>query len=650
MDDQTARGEVLWTPPADAWSTSRLGQFTTWLGNRDLNCEDYPTLWKWSVDDPDAFWSNFREYAELGRASGPALSVATMPGATWFPGSQWNYAEEVLRHEVEGPAVIARSQTREPVELTMAQLREQVAACRAGLVRLGVSRGDQVAAYLPNIPEDVITFLATASLGAVWTSAPPEFGVQAVTDRFGQVEPTVLFAVVGYDYGDRRVDRTGQLAQIREQLPTLRHTVIVPYPGAVISEPGVLSWDELLSEPGPQDVHELVPFDHPLYVLYSSGTTGRPKAIVHGHGGIICEHAKALTLHHDLGSGDRFFWFSTTGWMMWNYLVSGLLTGASIVLFDGDPAFPDLLALWRLAAETGITVLGLSAPYLDACRRADLDPGASIDLRRVRAIGSTGAPLSAAAATWAAHATRTNVQISSISGGTDVCTAFVGCSPVHSVRAGEMSCRMLGAKVEAWDADHKPVLDRQGELVITVPMPSMPVGLWGDTDGSRLAATYFDQNPGVWTHGDWITVHADGFCAITGRSDATLNRGGVRLGSAEIYAVLDDVPEVEDSFVVHLEEGDQMLLFVVLRQDGQLTDELRSRISDNLRQSLSPRHAPSRIEEVSAIPRTLSGKRVEVPVKRILQGADAESVLSLDTLRDPSAFDDFITIARRLIS
>jgi acetoacetyl-CoA synthetase len=650
VDDQTARGDVLWTPPADAWSTSRLGQFTTWLGNRGVNCEDYPTLWQWSVDDPDAFWSKFREYADLGRASGPALSVTTMPGATWFPGSQWNYTEEVLRHDFEGPVVVARSQTREPIEMTMDQLREQVAACRAGLVRLGVSRGDRVAAYLPNIPETVIAFLATASIGAVWTSAPPEFGVQAVIDRFEQVEPTVLFAVVGYDYGDRRIDRDGQLEQIREQLPTLRHTVVVPYPDAVPSEQGVLSWVELLSMPGLQDVYELVPFDHPLYVLYSSGTTGKPKAIVHGHGGIICEHAKALMLHHDLGSGDRFFWFSTTGWMMWNYLVSGLLTGASIVLFDGDPAFPNLLTLWRLAAETGISVLGLSAPYLDACRRADLNPGASIDLRRVRAIGSTGAPLSAAAATWAAHATGSDVQISSISGGTDVCTAFIGSSPLHPVRAGEMSCRTLGAKVEAWDADRKPILDRQGELVITAPMPSMPVGLWGDTDGSRLAATYFNQNPGVWTHGDWITVHADGFCAITGRSDATLNRGGVRLGSAEIYAVLEDVPEVEDSLVVHLEERDELLLFVVLRHDSQLTDELRNRISDILRQSLSPRHAPSRIENVAAIPRTLSGKRVEVPVKRILQGADAETVLGRDTLRDPSALDDFIAIAGGLRS
>ena len=620
------------------------------MGHRDLNFEDYPTLWKWSVDNPDAFWSKFRDYAELGRASGPALPVAIMPGATWFPGSQWNYTEEVLRREVEGPAVIARSQTREPVELTMAQLREQVAACRAGLVRLGVNRGDRVAAYLPNIPETVIAFLATASLGAVWTSAPPEFGVRAVTDRFGQVEPTVLLAVVGYDYGDRRIDRKAQLGQLRDQLPTLRHTVIVPYPDGVTSEPGVLTWDELLSEPGLQDVHELVPFDHPLYVLYSSGTTGRPKAIVHGHGGIICEHAKALTLHHDLGSGDRFFWFSTTGWMMWNYLVSGLLAGAGIVLFDGDPAFPDLLALWRLTAETGITVLGLSAPFLDACRRADLDPGASIDLRRVRAIGSTGAPLSAAAATWAAHATGSDVQITSISGGTDVCTAFVGSSPVHPVRAGEMSCRMLGAKVEAWDADRKPVFDRQGELVISAPMPSMPVGLWGDTDGSSMAATYFDQNPGVWTHGDWITVRADGSCVITGRSDATLNRGGVRLGSAEIYAVMEDVPEVDDSLVVHLEDGDLLLLFVVLQRDSQPTDELWSRISDTLRQSLSPRHAPSRIEEVTAIPRTLSGKRVEVPVKLILQGAEAETVLSRDTLRDPSALDDFIAIAQSLIS
>jgi acetoacetyl-CoA synthetase len=620
-----------------------VGQFAQWLERGGHAFADYDTLWQWSVQDADAFWSAFRDYADLGRAPGPALESAAMPGARWFPGSEWNYAAEALRHDMKGPAVIARSQTRGAVELSMDQLRAEVLACRAGLVRLGVGRGDRVAAYLPNIPEAVIGVLATASLGAIWTSVPPEFGVRAVLDRFSQVEPDVLLAVEGYQYGNRRIDRRDHLIQIRAGLPRLGHTVVVPYPEVELEGSDVVTWDALRSDPGEGAGHESVPFDHPLYVLYSSGTTGRPKAIIHGHGGIICEHAKALSLHHDLGPGDRFFWFSTTGWMMWNYLISGLLVGSGIVLFDGDPGSPDLLTLWRLAAETEVTVLGLSAPFLDACRRDGLEPGVALDLRRVRAIGSTGAPLSEAAAIWASGATGSTVQISSISGGTDVCTAFVGPSPVLPVRAGEMSCRMLGANVEAWDEHDQPVIDREGELVVTVPMPSMPVGLWGDESGERLAASYYDQHPGVWTHGDWITLHADGSCVITGRSDATLNRGGVRLGTSEIYEVLDDLPEVADSLVVHLEDGDQLFLFVVMREGTVFSDGVRDRIRQTLRTSLSPRHSPDRIEAVRAVPRTLSGKRVEVPIKRILQGADPDTVLSRDTLREPDALDDFLS-------
>ncbi len=560
----------------------------------------------------------------------------------WFPGSRWNYAAEILRHDRDQPAIVARSQTRGAIEVGMDELRSLVAACRAGLERLGVGRGDRVAAYLPNIPEAVVALLASASLGAVWTSVPPEFGVRAVVDRLAQVEPAVLLAVEGYVYGDRRIDRRKHLEEIRGRLPSVRHTVIVPYPEAdSVGAADVLIWDDLLSLPGPEGTHELVPFDHPLYVLYSSGTTGRPKAIVHGHGGIICEHAKVLMLHHDLGPDDRFFWFSTTGWMMWNYLVSGLLAGSGIVLFDGDPTAPDLMCLWQLAADIGISFLGLSAGYLEACRRADLHPGASLDLDGLRAVGSTGAPLPAAAATWASRVREPNVPISSISGGTDVCTAFVGTCPVLPVRAGEMSCRHLGASVEAWDETGRPVIGRRGELVVTEPMPSMPVGLWGDPDGSALEKAYFEKNPGVWTHGDWITIRADGTCTISGRSDATLNRGGVRLGSAEIYEVLEELAEIEDSLVIHLEETDRLILFVVVGQ-GPLTEELQDRIRTELRRSLSPRHSPDHIAAVGAIPRTLSGKRVEVPVKRILQGADPDQVLNRDTLQDPLAVDEFV--------
>jgi acetoacetyl-CoA synthetase len=643
VDD--SRGALLWSPVPGSWEASRVGRFAAWLERRGHHFDSYDPLWAWSVDDPDAFWSAYRDYADLGDAAGggPALASRRMPGAEWFPGSTWNYAAEALRHDVVGPAVVAHSQTRPPVELSIEQLRDEVARCRAGLRRLGVRRGDRVAAYLPNIPEALIGLLASASLGAVWTSAPPEFGVRAVVDRFSQVAPVVLLAVEGYRYGDRRIDRRGHLADLRRQLPTVRSTVVVPYPDVATSGDGLLTWQELLGAEAPPADHEPVPFDHPLYILYSSGTTGRPKAIVHGHGGIVCEHSKVLSLHHDLGVGDRFFWFSTTGWMMWNYLISGLLVGAGVVLFDGDPSTPDLGALWRLAADTGVTFLGLSAPFLDACRRGGVEPPAS---GRLRGIGSTGAPLSAAAATWATGATGTDLPVSSVSGGTDLCTAFVGGTPVLPVRAGEISCRYLGAKAEAW-VGGRPVVGRRGELVLAAPMPSMPVGLWGDADGSRLRRAYYEQNPGVWTHGDWVTFHADGSCVISGRADATLNRGGVRLGTAEIYAVVEELPEVADSLVVHLDAAgtDELVLFVALAGTARLDEGLRRRIRDALRQALSPRHAPDRIEVVPEIPRTLSGKKLEVPVKRILQGGAPEEVASRETLGRPEALDHFVALA-----
>jgi acetoacetyl-CoA synthetase len=632
------RGRVLWEPPEGAWTTSRLGRFAAEVGAP----ADYAGLWSWSVADLDRFWSAVRAWADLGEAPGPALASADMPGAVWFPGGRCNYAAEALRHEPAGPAVLARSQTRDSIEWSIAQLREQVARCAAGLARLGVRAGDRVAAYLPNIPEAVVGLLATASLGAVWTSAPPEFGVKAVVDRFGQVEPTVLLAVEGYDYGTRRIDRREHLAELRAALPGLAATVVVPYPD--VSAAGALTWEQLLAEGDTTPTCTPVPFSHPLYILYSSGTTGLPKAIVHGHGGILCEHVKALALQSELGPGDRFFWFSTTGWMMWNYLVSGLVVGASIVLFDGDPATPDLGVLWRMAAETGTTFFGVSAPYLDACRRAGLRPAEQADLSALAAIGSTGAPLSPAAAAWATDAAGRALPVLSISGGTDVCSAFVGGSRLLPVRAGEMACRFLGAAVESW-RDGRPVVGERGELVVTAPLPSMPVGLWGDADGSRLRAAYYSDHPGVWSHGDWITIFGDGACVISGRADATLNRGGVRLGTAEIYAVLEGMPEVADSLIVHLDgDGrDELVLFVVPATGVTLDEDLAGRIRAELRSALSPRHAPDRIEAVAAVPRTLSGKKLEVPVKRILLGESPEAVVNRDTLADPRALDAFLT-------
>jgi acetoacetyl-CoA synthetase len=629
---------------------SRIGRYVRWLdAERGLSFDGYDALWRWSVTELDAFWRSIWDHFQLDSATpvSTALADAGMPGACWFPGVELNYAAHALRSEPDGPALIARSQSRGRIELSMPELRDQVGRCRAGLVRLGVGRGDRVAAYLPNIPETIVAFLATASLGAVWSSCAPEFGTRSVVDRLRQIEPVVLLAVDGYRYGAKAVDRTAEVAAIRSELPSLRATVSVPYlaegAGAGRHDASV-TWDELLAEPA-EPAFDAVPFDHPLYVLFSSGTTGLPKPIVHGHGGILVEHHKVLALHNDLGPGDRFFWFSTTGWMMWNYLVSGLLVGATPVLFDGDPGHPDLTGLWRMAAEEGVTFFGTSAPFLLACRKEGIVPATVADLSGLRGVGSTGAPLPAEGFDWVYEAVGGDLLLSSVSGGTDVCTAFVGGCPLVPVRSGEISCRYLGAKVEAFDEDGRSVVGEQGELVITVPMPSMPVGFWGDDDGSRYRAAYFEGHPGVWTHGDWITLFPDGACTITGRSDATLNRGGVRMGTAELYTVIDSLPEVSESLVVHLEDPaggpGRLVLFVAPAPGVALDDDLRRRIAVALRTELSPRHVPDEIHEVPGVPRTLSGKKLEVPVKRILSGADPDSAASRGSLANPEVLDAF---------
>ncbi|MFO7279052.1 MAG: acetoacetate--CoA ligase [Thermoanaerobacterales bacterium] len=641
------RGRVLWQPSDEVRRRSRIGRYMRWLADeRGLAFDGYDDLWRWSVTDLDAFWRSIWDHFRLESPDpvGRALEEPVMPGARWFPGVRLNYAAHALRSEPDGPALVALSQTRPRVELSMAELRDQVARCRAGLRRLGVGPGDRVAAYLPNVPEAVVALLASASLGAVFSSCAPEFGVRSVVDRFRQIEPAALLAVDGYRYGDKRVDRRAEVAAIRAELPSLRATVQVPYLDPDARLEGAVGWDELVGEHEELDT-EPVPFDHPLYVLYSSGTTGLPKPIVHGHGGIVLEHHKVLALHNDLGPGDRFFWFTTTGWMMWNYLVSGLLVGATPVLFDGDPGHPDLGALWRMAAEEGVTFFGTSAPFLMACRKAGVRPSELGDLGALRAVGSTGAPLPAAGFEWVYEAVGDDLLLSSISGGTDVCTAFVGGCPLVPVRAGEISCRYLGAKVEAYDEAGRSVVGEQGELVVTAPMPSMPVGFWGDEDGSRYRAAYFERHPGVWTHGDWVTLQPDGACTITGRSDATLNRGGVRMGTAEIYAVVEALPEVADSLVVHLEDPEggpgRLILFVTPAPGVEVDDELRRRIAEALRTQLSPRHVPDEVRAVPGVPRTLSGKKLEVPVKRILTGADPDTAASRGSLANPEVLDAY---------
>jgi len=638
-----------------------MGHYLDWLQrSAGVRFDDYDALRQWSVDEPDAFWRSVWAYFDVGGAgagpvpAGRGLADARLPGAVWFPGETLNYAAAALRMpgRADGDTVIVgRSQTRAATDLSAAGLRDEVARCRTGLAALGVGRGDRVAAVLPNIPETVVALLATASLGAIWTSCAPEFGTRAVIDRLGQVEPKVLLAIDGYRYGEVAIDRRAELAEIRAALPSVRTTVVLPYldPVGSAAVPDALAWADLLASSGPL-AFEPVPFDHPLYILYSSGTTGLPKAIVHGHGGILLEHLKALALHTDLGPADRFSWFTTTGWMMWNYLVSGLAAGSSIVLFDGNPAFPDLSILWRLAAETGTTYLGVSAPFLMACRKAGIAPGRDLDLHALRGVGSTGAPLSADGFRWVRDAVSPSIPVGSLSGGTDLCTGFLGPSPLVPVWAGEISCRMLGAPVESFDPAGQAIVGREGELVITAPMPSMPVGLWGDADGSRMRDAYFSTFPGVWRHGDWLTITDHGSCIISGRSDATLNRGGVRIGTAEFYGVVEGLPEIADSVVIHLEDAaggaGELLLFVVPRAGAVLDEALRRRIVTALRTELSPRHVPDSIEAVAAVPRTLSGKKLEVPIKRILQGVPPEQAASRDSLADPRALDPFVALAR----
>jgi acetoacetyl-CoA synthetase len=634
-----------------------MGRYVAWLAaERGREFAGYDELWRWSVSEPGPFWTSIWDHFAVIAHDPPTtgLADARMPGASWFPGATLNYAEHALRlpgRAGDDIVVVGRSQTRGPADLTASQLRDAVGRCRAGLARLGVRRGDRVAAFLPNMPEAIVAMLATASLGATWSSCAPEFGIRAVIDRFGQIEPTVLLAVDGYRYGDRDVDRRGELAEIRAALPSLAATVVLPYldPSAVESVPGALSWDDLLSTAAPL-AFEPVPFDHPLYILYSSGTTGLPKPIVHGHGGILLEHLKALGLHTDLGPADRFLWFTTTGWMMWNYLVSGLAVGSTVVAVDGNPAHPDLAALWRIVAETGTTYFGTSAPYLMACRKAGLQPGRDLDLAALRGVGSTGSPLPAAGFEWVADAVSDAIPLGSLLGGTDVCTGFLGPSPMVPVWAGEISCRMLGARIEAFDEAGRSLVGREGELVITAPMPSMPVALWNDADGSRLRDAYFSTYPGAWRHGDWLTITERGSCIVTGRSDATLKRGGVRIGTSEFYGIVEALPEIADSLVVHLEDDGggpgELLLFVVPRDGAPLDEALRRRIAGALRDDLSPRHVPDAIRAVPAVPRTLSGKKLEVPVKRILLGLPADVAASKDALADPASLAPFEALAR----
>jgi acetoacetyl-CoA synthetase len=646
----------LWIPGADRIERANLTRFSNWLEDRTgRGFSDYQKLWSWSVSNLEEFWASIWDHfaVRAARRYDEILSDHEMPGARWFTGARLNWAENVLADRApEKIAALHCSERRPVAELTYGQLSRDVAAAAAALRSWGVGPGDRVAAYTPNIAETLVAALAAISVGAVWSSAAPEFGPRSVIDRFVQIEPTVLFAIDGYRYGGRDFDRSDQVSQVLSELPTVQHVVMVPYldgEARAIAGSGAVTWDAFLDiAPDAELSFEAVPSDHPLWILFSSGTTGLPKPIIHSHGGMLLEQMKAHHLHLDLHDGDRVFWFTTTGWTMWNMLMGSLLTEAAVVMYDGNPVYPRPDTLWQLAADTGITTLGASAGFFMSQYKAGLAPGEDHDLSRLTAVGSTGAPLPPEGFEWIYSKVKSDLWLYSISGGSDVCAAFVGGCATLPVYAGEMQCRQLGVKVEAWNGQGQPVIDEVGELIVSEPMPSMPLGFWGDPDGSRYRSSYFEFFPGVWRHGDWIKITPRGGAEVLGRSDATINRNGVRMGTAEIYRAVTAVPAVLEALVVDVPrpEGELwMPLFVVLREGVTLTPELQAEICKRVREDCSPRHVPDDIMQIAETPKTLSGKILELPVKRILSGADPATVASRDSLANPDALDFFVELA-----
>ena len=616
--------ELLWKPNADAVAETNIAAFQFWLRReRNLEFDGYGDLWRWSVGEPADFWEAVRSFFEVSFAS-PARSVldsTAMPGTSWFPGAQLNYAGQLLSHDDGGTALIALHEQGPPEEWSRQRLAAEVAGFAAHLRAQGVRQGDRVVAYLSNVPEAIVAFLGAASVGAVFAICGPEFGFPSVVARFAPLEPAVLVATTGYTVAGRHHDRTKEIGLLRAALPSLRDVVVVGGDGAV---PDATAWTVACKTQGDGSV-DAVPFDHPLWVLFSSGTTGTPKGIVHGHGGVLLEHLKYLGLHVDLRAGDRFFWYTSTSWMVWNVVVSGLLTGATIVLYDGSPTHPSPDKLWQIVADHRVTVFGASAAYLHTCAKAGLSPAREHGISELRALHSTGSPLAPYGFRWANQHVGEHVPLSSSSGGTDVATAFLAGNPLTPVWLGEIPGPCLGVDVQAWDTNGRPVVGEVGELVITSPMPSMPLYFWNDPDGQRYRSSYFDTFPGVWRHGDWVEFTARGGAVIHGRSDATLNRMGIRIGTAEIYQAVERLEEVNEALAVGVESRDGsywLPLFVVLAPGYALDDSVKARINEAIRQAASPRHVPDDIIAIPAIPHTLTGKKLEVPIKRALLGME----------------------------
>ncbi|MDK1474780.1 acetoacetate--CoA ligase [Streptomyces sp. 549] len=664
-DRSAAQPQPLWQPGPDRIAASGITRFHEWAARHHGApapvpgdpAAGYAALHRWSVDDLPAFWQSVTEWFDVRFGTPPStvLGDRTMPGAQWFPGATVNYAEHALRTALDParagtPALLHVDETHEPVPLTWTELRRQVGSLADALRDLGVRPGDRVSGYLPNIPQAAVALLATAAVGGVWTSCAPDFGARSVLDRFQQVEPVVLFAVDGYRYGGKEHDRTATVAELRRALPSLRATVHVPLLGTPAPD-GARLWDDLTAA-DTEPVFEQVPFDHPLWVLYSSGTTGLPKALVQSQGGILLEHLKQLGLHSDLGPGDRFFWYTSTGWMMWNFLISGLLTGTTVITYDGSPGHPATDAQWRIAERTGATFYGTSAAYVMACRKADVHPGRDFDLSALTCVATTGSPLPPDGFRWLHEEVAKDLWIASVSGGTDVCSCFAGAVPTLPVHIGELQAPCLGTDLQSWDPQGRPLVGEVGELVVTNPMPSMPVSFWNDLDGARYRDSYFEMYPGVWRHGDWITVTDRGSVVIHGRSDSTLNRQGVRMGSADIYEAVERLPEIRESLVIGLELPDGgywMPLFVHLADGAVLDDDLRARIGRTVREQLSPRHVPDEVIAVEAVPHTLTGKRLEVPVKRLLQGTELTKAVNPGSVDRPELLDFYAELGRRRV-
>ncbi|MCB8947842.1 MAG: acetoacetate--CoA ligase [Ardenticatenaceae bacterium] len=649
-------GDLLWQPSPEVVENANLTRFMRWLvAERNLDLADYDALWHWSVTELGPFWRAIWDFCEVkaSQRGEVALANAQMPGAVWFPKARLNYAENIFAQMTDShPAMLYEDEDGPLVEWSWAEVRRQTAVLQQHLKRLGIGEGDRVVAYLPNIPEAIIACLAVVSLGAIWSSASPDFGSKAVLDRFAQIEPKLLITVDGYRYNGRPFDRRDIVSQLQAGLPTLENTIAIP----LLDDaplPNTLSWSELLASAGetPELTFAQVPFDHPLWILYSSGTTGLPKPIVHGHGGNLLEHKKSIMLHNDIKPGDRFFWYTSTGWMMWNYLVGSLLSGSTAILYNGSPSYPNLDRLWDLAERSGMTYFGLSPAFVAACQNAEIKPNQQHDLTQICGIGSTGAPLPVSAFAWLYQNVHEAFALESLSGGTDLCTAFVGGCRLKPVYAGEIQGASLGAKVQAWNVDGEPVVGEVGELVIAAPMPSMPVKFWNDPGNVRYQSSYFEMFPGFWRHGDWIKFNERGGCVIYGRSDATINRKGIRMGTSEIYACVEAIDGVLDSLVVDLELLDRdsyLPLFVILAEGRVLDDALRQEINQTLRRELSPRHVPDAIYQVQELPYTLSGKKLEIPVRRILLGHPVEKAANLGAMRNPESIRFFVELAQKL--